>query len=264
MGRMVRPARGVSAPPVRRRRTGLARLGFSWRWISVPITLALGAAGYVLLTHPMFTIRSAEVGGNRYMTAEEIFAESDIAGKSILLVDPEAVVEQLELEPSLESARVAVEWPARVIIYVQEREPGVIWEQNDNVYWVDLNGHLMVARREIPNLLRVINQGDAIPFHCPGPRCAEQDEITIDPDIVRGAQHLKTLRGNIDVLYYDPVRGLNYQDGRGWRGYFGIGTDMDRKLVIYETLVANLETRGILPVYIDVSQPDSPYYQVAQ
>jgi hypothetical protein len=122
----------------------------------------------------------------------------------------------------------------------------------------------MVERRDIPTLLHVINEGEAIPFQCPGPLCADQDTITIDPEVVRGAQHLKTLRVNIDVLYYDPVRGLSYQDGRGWRAYFGIGATMDTKLVTYETLVANLESRGLRPLYIDVSNPNAPYYRVAQ
>jgi hypothetical protein len=66
------------------------------------------------------------------------------------------------------------------------------------------------------------------------------------------------------MLYYDPARGLSYQDGRGWRGYFGVGTNMDLKLVIYESLVANLQSRGITPVYVDVSNPGAPFYRVAR
>jgi cell division septal protein FtsQ len=229
------------------------------------LALILGGTAYYLFTDDRFIIRSIQIGGLRYVPAEEVFNETGIAGQSILMVDPEAVVERLELMPSLDSAEVVqVEWPAQIVIQVREREPALMWEQDDNRYWVDLNGHLMVVRRDLPNLLRVVNEGEAIPFQCPGPRCAEQDEITIDPDIVRGAQHLKTLRGNIDVLYYDPVRGLSYLDGRGWRGYFGVGTDMDRKLIIYETLVANLESRGLRPLYIDVSHPDAPYYRLAE
>jgi hypothetical protein len=84
--------------------------------------------------------------------------------------------------------------------------------------------------------------------------------VTIDPDVALGAQQIKTLRPAIDVLYYDPVRGLSYQDPRGWRAYFGTGTDMDLKLALYETLVNTALTRGINLAYVDVSNPNAPYF----
>lgn len=251
-------------PAARRRRSGIQRLGFAWRWISAAILGVTIATMSFIIFHPMFVVQRAEIGGLRYMPIEEAFTESGVAGKHILLIDPGEAEAALEASPSLESADVVLGWPARVLIRVREREPALIWEQSGRQYWVDLNGHLMVLRRDLPNLLLVVNEGDEIPFQCPGPSCAQQDEITIDPEVVWGAQHLKTLRGNIDVLYYDPVQGLSYQDGRGWRGYFGVGTDMDRKLIVYETLIASLELRGIHPVYIDVSNPDAPYYRMIQ
>jgi cell division protein FtsQ len=262
-----RAGRSQAAPAVRRRQ-GAARLlptaGFPWRAASLALILALGGASAFIFTNDAFVVRRAEIGGVRYVPPEEVFTESGIAGRHVLQVDPAQVEARLETLPSLDSATVSVEWPARVVIRVREREPALMWEQGGQRYWVDLNGHLMVARRDIPNLLRVVNEGEAIPYRCPGPLCAEQDAITIDQAVVLGAQHLKTLRSNIELLYYDPVRGLSYQDGRGWRAYFGVGANMDVKLIVYEQLVAALELRGVRPLYIDVSNPDAPYYRIAQ
>jgi len=237
---------------------------FPWRVVSGGLVLVILVAGVLVFTNPTFYVTRAEVGGLRYISAEEIYTQAGIAGYHILWIEPELVAERLATNPSLDNASVVVRWPARVIILVREREPAIVWEQAGKGYWVDVRGHLMLMRRDLPNLVRVINEGEAIPFQCPGPRCADQDSISIDTDVVLGTQHLKTLRGNIDVLYYDPSRGLSYQDGRGWRGYFGVGTDMDIKLGIYETLVADLMARGIQPVYIDVSNPDAPFYRVAR
>lgn len=235
-----------------------------WRLVSGLLFLLILGFGIFLFTSPMFYVTRAEVGGLRYTSPEEIYTQSGIAGYHVLWVDPAAVARQIAGNPSLDRAEVLVRWPARVVILVGEREPAIVWQQSGKGYWVDVRGHLMLQRRDLPNLVRVINEGEAIPFQCPGPRCANQDSISIDTDVVLGTQHLKTLRPNIDVLYYDPSRGLSYQDGRGWRGYFGVGTDMDTKLVIYETLVDELMARGIQPVYIDVSNPDAPFYRVAQ
>ncbi len=254
-------ARPKPRPPARRRPPLLA---FSWRWVSALMVLALSAALTVIWTNKAFTVSQAEVGGVRYVPAAELFALAGVAGQHILQVDPQEVAARLEASPSLDAAQVIVRWPARVIILVREREPALIWEQGGERYWVDVNGHLMPLRAELPQLVRVINEGAAIPFRCPGPACEEGAAVSIDAAVVLGTQQLKTLRTNIDVLYYDPVHGLSYQDGRGWRGYFGVGTDMNLKLLVYETLVADLEARGLQPVYIDVSNPQAPFYRLSR
>lgn len=242
----------------RRRGTG------QWRLVSLVIVLLCITAGVIIFTNPIFYVTRAEIGGVRYVPAEEIFAQSGIANYHILWVDPDEVAGRVVSSPSLSSAQVVVQWPARVIIIVREREPALQWGQSGTRYWVDVNGNLMLMRAELPRLVHVVNEGEAIPFQCPGPACLEEGTVTIDPAVVQGAQQLKTLRPAIDVLYYDPVHGLSYQDGRGWRGYFGIGTDMNLKLDIYETLVADLGARGIQPIYINVSNPNAPFYRVAQ
>jgi hypothetical protein len=83
----------------------------------------------------------------------------------------------------------------------------------------------------------------------------------VPQEVLEGALQLRELRPNIDSLYYRPAEGLGYQDGRGWRAYFGSGRDMHQKLVVYETVVANLLERGIMPAYISVANQHKPYYR---
>lgn len=253
--RRTRSRRSIIAPPA----------GFNWRWVSGLLLVANAGLLAYLLRNPTFVVSRAEVVGVHYVPASEVYANAGIDGQNIMLIDP-AEVERREIEsPSLQSARVTVAMPARVVIEVQEREPALIWEQGGDRYWVDVNGNLMQLRQDLPDLVRVVNEGDAIPFRCPGPDCVgDSSQAAIDPAVVLGAQQLKTLRSNIDVLYYDPVRGLSYQDGRGWRGYFGTGTDMDVKLSVYETLIANLTARGIVPAKIDVSNLNAPFYALSR
>ncbi len=78
--------------------------------------------------------------------------------------------------------------------------------------------------------------------------------------VLAGALQLRQLRPGIEQLYYRPYGGLSYEDGRGWRGYFGSGENMNQKIVIYETIVEDLLSRGIRPVHISVSNQEKPYY----
>jgi hypothetical protein len=82
----------------------------------------------------------------------------------------------------------------------------------------------------------------------------------VPDEVLDGALLLRELRPNIDALYYDASGGLSYQDGRGWRAYFGTGRDMAQKLVVYETLVEHLQAKSITPVYISVSNQEAPFY----
>lgn len=237
-------------------------LRFGWRWVSVGIVILIGAILTVVFTNPIFYVTQVEVGGVRAVSPEEVFANTGIAGYHVFWVAPSVIAERVIASPNVESAEVTVLWPARVRVYVREREPALVWEHENRRYWVDVNGHLMPERYEIPGLVRVVSgEGSSLPYRCPDPGCLDVD-TTIDPAIVLGAQHLRTLRSSIDVLDYDSVRGLSYQDGRGWRVYFGIGADMSRRLVIYEALVDNLLSRGIRPVYVDVSNPEAPLYRI--
>ena len=79
-------------------------------------------------------------------------------------------------------------------------------------------------------------------------------------DVLAGALQLRELRPNIDRLYYRPGAGLSYQDGRGWRVFFGSGLEMEQKLAVYETVVENLTERQVQPDYISVSNHQKPYY----
>ncbi len=88
-----------------------------------------------------------------------------------------------------------------------------------------------------------------------------QPSIAFVPqEVLLGALSLRELRPNINELYYRPSEGLTFQDGRGWRVHFGTGTDMNQKLVLYETILNDLLTRGIDPIYISVSNKEKPYY----
>ncbi len=230
------------------------RFAFGWRWLSGAILIVALLALYMLLDNSMFYVARAEVGGLRYISPEEVYALSGAANLHIFWVDPYEVAQAVAADPSIASAEVMVTWPARLIIRVQEREPALIWQQGTRWWWVDVNGNVMPLRRDMPELLRVAVE------------TPQQEELhagdTIPPDVVNGALQLHTLYPNIDLLFYDPDRGLSYQDGRGWRVYFGTGADMPRKLQVYLALVDSLLARGIQPEYIDVGNLDAPYYKL--
>jgi hypothetical protein len=231
----------------------LPRLNVSWRLASLSTVLLLGAMLLRLLTDPRMFVDGINLGGAALVPGEEIYAESGIARQHIFWVDPARAKERIEAVPGIASASLAIEWPARVTIVVKERVPVVIWLEGDQQWWVDVEGQKFKSRADLPGLLPItVDDVNGNPVLKSGRAPVEA---------VLGALQLRELRPNIELLHYDAQHGLSYQDGRGWRGYFGVGTDMPQKLAVYESLVDNLMSRGLYPVVVSVENLKAPYYR---
>ena len=227
-----------------------------WRLMSIALILLLGGMLARLLLDPTMYIDGVNLGGAAFVPGQEIYARSGIAGQHIFWVDPEEVERNVAAVPGIASVQVTVEWPNTVTIQVTERIPVVTWIEGNDRWWVDADGALFKARAELPGLLP-ITVDDA-----PNRPGVKGDAVgSVPVDAVAGALQLRELRPNIELLHYDALRGLSYQDGRGWRGYFGVGLDMPQKLAVYEGLVADLLARGIQPKLISVESARAPYYQ---
>jgi len=240
----------VERPVEHSARRGMA----SWRIFSALIVLTLLGVLVLFFVTPFFYIHSIAVGGLRYVSKEEVFALTNVANMHIFWVDPDEVRRNILRSPTIADATVTVGWPPNMVqVIVREREPAVVWLQSGVSTWVDVQGRVMQQRENRTDLVRIESDDNDGPI---GPN------VQVPLDVVAGALQLKNLRSNIDVLRYNPEKGLGYRDGRGWEAWFGTGTDMPEKLIIYETLVENLLSRQIQPLEVSVVNPDAPFYSV--
>lgn len=240
-----------STPNVKRRTLSPAQV-FSWRAVSGMIVLGLTVVLYLFFTAEAFFVNSVSIGGEKYLSREEIFRDSKIAQRHVFWVDPLEVEKQLESIPNIADATVFVGWPPDMVqIVVTEREPALIWEQGIRV-WVDVNGIVMKQREDRPEMLRIVVPNATEPLSA-GSRIA--------PTIIQGALYLRSRHPNVDVLLYDPIKGLGYHDSRGWTVWFGSGDEMDVKLLVYNQIVEDIWEQ-VQPGEIIMSDPDRPYYTV--
>jgi hypothetical protein len=230
------------------------RVYVSWRIFSSLIVASLLTVLFMFFNADAFYVHSVAVGGLRYLTKEEVFALTDIANMHVFWIDPEQVRANILRSPTVADANVEIGWPPNMVqIVIEERQPALVWEQSGVATWIDLQGRVMRQREDRSDLLRVSSGVDDGPV---GPN------VRISMDIVNGALQLRTLLPNLKVLRYHPEKGLGYQDERGWEAWFGTGTDMPEKQLIYQAIVTNLQARGIQPGEVDVSNPDAPHYSV--
>jgi hypothetical protein len=248
----------------------LQQLFLSARWLSLGLLLLTSYALVLIGSDVNFYLTYIPVEGSFSIPPVDIVQASDLAGAHIFAADPNTAAAQIADLPGVISATVTVGWPNSVLIRIREDTPVAVWQEGKQEFWVTENGRLIPARTGSIGLLRIESemegQSTTLDF------LVDPDaEVTPEPpqasvafvplDVLQGAVQLRDLRPNIERLYYRPAGGLSYEDGRGWRVYFGTGNDMAQKLVLYEAIVEDLEARGITPAYISVSNKEKPYYR---
>ncbi len=265
--------------PVRVPLTSLRQILLSARWLSLGL-LALSIYALTLIgMDENFYLTAIPVEGVISVPATEVVQASNLAGSHIFAADPGTAAQQImDNVPGIISAQVTLNWPNQVQITVTEDSPIAIWVEGSNQFWVTRTGRLVPARSASLGLLMIQSEVEGVSAATAVTATPTADDQTegedaavvvesaaanmrfLPHDVLAGALQLKQLRPNIDRLYYRPSSGLSYQDGRGWRVFFGTGTDMSQKLVVYETIVEDLLAQGLTPQYVSVSNQEKPYY----
>lgn len=281
-----------STQRIRRPLSGVGAFVLNTRWLSVAIVALAVYTLYLIGTDERFYLSYIPVEGSSTIAINDIVAESGLAGSHIFAADPQEAADNIREIGGVVTATVTLHWPNEVMIRIREKPPVATWQEGEKMYWIDADGHLADARAQTVGLLNIISE---IPIPAAQAQPAsfkdgdetatdeatateeaeaangEASKTTVDSlaafvprEVLAGALQLRELRPNIDKLYYKPSDGLGYQDGRGWTAYFGTGRDMHQKLVVYETIVADLLARGARPAYISVANQHKPYYRLAQ
>ncbi len=234
-------------------RAAFTLLFTSTRWISLVLLLGIATAVYFVGADQTYYISDIHVAGTNTLSRRAVADASGVEGMHIFWLNPADVAQRVAAMPSVMTATVEIGWPNWAHIDISERSPVMVWDQAGDRFWVDEHGRLMQARQETSDLLLILSQqtdklfvGDRIPA-----------------DVMAGALQLRQERPNIGSLFYEWGSGLSYEDGRNWRAYFGTGLDMNQKLVVYETLIADLQERGLQPKYVSVINKDKPFYRLA-
>ncbi len=221
------------------------------RWISGFVTVSLILVLLLMFTADSFYVHSIAVGGLRYMTADEIYGLTNVVGLHAFWIDPTQIRADILRNPTIADAQVIIGWsPNLLTILISEREPALVWEQNGQAVWIDVNGRVMRQREDRPELLRV--QAELSPDAALGE--------SIDRAIVAGALQLQTLLPEVSTLRYHPDKGLGTNDRiNGWVVWLGIGTGMPERLRIYDAISADLGARGVSAAEVNLANPDAPH-----
>ncbi|MDK2981812.1 MAG: cell division protein FtsQ [Chloroflexota bacterium] len=256
-----------------------------WRLLSLVLVAALSYFVLTAFRSPEYRVSTVEISGLQRLNADEVLGSLNLTGQHIFAVQPGAVAEAIaDAYPELRDIRVSVSLPARVTISAVERQPMFTWKMKDTSMWVDTEGYLIPARGEAPEMLTI--SADGLPTYQldedlrelgtskiiqdksirkPGqsPMLFFAQTKHIDSNLLVAVLQLNAWMPNETTLLYQQQRGLGWSDARGWDVYVGQKLEsINDKMVMYETIVRNLEKEGINPSVVSVEFLNAPYYRV--
>jgi hypothetical protein len=257
----------LSLPGIEVRMPGIqiTGAGIRTRLFSLVLSLLLGTGLYLAATLPEFHAAPAQIAGNQRISADEINVALNATGQSIFTITGAELETRLRLNyPELEAAHVVVGLPNSIHVSVVERQPVLQWQQGGGYTWIDASGVAFRPRGE-PGALIPVQAAAAPPAAAEAAKDSLSPVAYVSPDLVKAVQ---TLAPNVppgSTMEYDPKYGLGWQDGRGWKVYFGADpADMALRLQVYKSLVDSLAQKGIQPTFISVQYANAPYYRMSQ
>lgn len=260
------------------------RFKMGWRVLSF---LVAGILSYVIYTawqSPDYKVSSIQVSGLQRITPEEVLSRINLNGTHIFAVIPAEIKEMLYRDfPEFREIEIKLNLPAQVGIHIAERQPQIAWQAKNDLIWIDSEGYLIPPRGTAGEML--IIQANSLPaYHLKSPieeigtlkvnRDKEEfkpnssalaffaQSKQIDGSLLTAILQLNAWMPQEKTLLYERQRGLGWSDIRGWDVFIGQKLEkINEKMVMYETIVRELENQGISPTVVSVEFLHAPYYR---
>ena len=139
------PRLGASHAPVQPEHRWLSRLRWALRLCALVLVVELG---YVLLTSPTFAIRTLELRGDANV-CEEIAEHLQLPRNTNYFLAPtRQLARQVASFPAVRAVRVARDFPNRLVVTLERREPVAVIREGDRALLVDAQGVIYTIRNE--------------------------------------------------------------------------------------------------------------------
>lgn len=250
-------------------------LQLGWRLISGAIFVLSLFVVISFSNFSTFKVSAVNLKGTERLTAAEILAELDLSGISILKLQPDQVEKDILLAfPSLREANVSAGLPATLNIKVVERTPLVLWQKQDELLWIDVEGVIFPVRGESEAPLSVLAYDDppggptinALLTEEEGEENSDSEKPALPTTSFEFVQAILALNEYVPIntqMQYNPSFGLGWQDPQGWLVFFGRNTsEINTKLLEYQTIIAALQDKNITPALISLENLHAPFYRL--
>ncbi len=256
--RQVRVARGRNAEVV----ASVPNVALGWRWLSLALSIILILFLFALWYAPAFRVDMPQIEGLHYLSTEQVAAALPVLDRPVVAINPAQLqTDLLARFPALAEVHVRVGFPNHIVIEAHERQPVLVWQMGQKVWWVDAQGKAFAPLAEkAPEGTLVVKAAEAPP---------DATELQVGLMQLLSAEQVQSLRALAQyvpagtTLVYHPRYGIGWQAAEGWQVYVGRDlADMDKRLMLYQAIADWLKAQGIHPALVSVASLQAPYYRL--
>ncbi len=263
-----------------------------WRLISLILAVGFAYGIYTFWNAPEYRVANITINGLQRISEDDLMAELDLLGDRIYTIDKNAIKTNLKRSyPELWDISISLIMPNKIAIDLVERQPMIAWKFDDLEMWIDAEGYLIPARQNDLDLLTI--KADALPTyylaqeHILGRDQMDADTIQnilidkpsakgdfqqslffafpkqVTPDLLTAILQLNAWMPEEQELLYEEIRGVGWKDARGWNVFIGSKLEkINDKMLMYETIIRQLDKEGIKPAMVSVEFLHAPYYRL--
>ena len=242
----------AAAPAVRREPAPRPRLGESLRAYPRPalillVIAACGVGAVQLLRLPQLTVTatSIQIGGSHRISIDEIYRNSGLEGRSVLLVRSADVAARVAGIQGIAGADVHIRLPNQVLIDVREYAPLVAWQGITNTVWLSIDGAEVPQTGGLPPLRLSDQTGSSL-----------EERRQTWRNLLPNLAALHEARPDVSELSYGKLEGLYFRSPAGWTVWLGDNGPMTAKLALLKAAEHEIAARGARASIIDVRSSD--------
>lgn len=261
----------------------ISTVHIGWRMLSFFLAIFCLVGILTLVNSAEFQIANIQTNGITRLSTINLDAVLKIKGESIATIDASQAKKDLEIAfPELKDIQVSLELPNSISISAVERQPVLLWQTENQSYWVDAEGVLIPPRGEVGDLL-TIHASSAPPVSTPltdqslsalqkdKQSAGETDPFvaqlqfwgqSIDPGLITATFDLTTYLAPSIAIRFDPIHGLGWRAEEGWDVYIGLTLDdISYKLNVYQKIIEKISSKGKNPSIVSIEFATRPYYR---
>ena len=261
-------------------------MNMGWRLLSAIVTASMIVAlGFLIFAT---RIKAPQVKGLSPLLTAELIYYLDMEDQPIFLIEPTTIKEKIQQAfPEIEAINVKIQFPDKILITAEARQPQYAWVIDERVYLIDnqgtfypaepgtsTDGLIVVDAHTMPEMKLEFEQSEDIIVeileYTSGYSASDEetqstfrgDSFTVDPSVVYALEQILHIKPSEAVLKYDQRHGFGWQDPNGWNAYFGFDLEqIDMKFAVYESIRKKLGYQGIEVELISVEYLHAPYYR---
>jgi len=191
---------------------------------------------------PNFYVWRLSVTGTEWLDPEHVRRMSGLDGLSIFYVNPDQVADVVLNLPSVKRVGVRCQLPSSVAIYVTERVPLAIWQNQGVQYWVDESGMLFERFADMADPVVIV----------------EQDDITrrpgelVDTRVLNKVLELHTLLPEVSAFGYSRADGLLFKMANNRQVWAKVDCDAVKVVSALVAVEDDLAARQLSPGVVDL------------